>query len=171
MRGVMMAGGALALGVLAAACGGGSGGASKSSAPPQTGGGYGAPAPSSPAAASAAVDAKKIDLGPILVDGKGMTLYLFEKDKGGKSACDGACAAAWPPLLTSGNATPGPGVKASWLGTTTRADGKTQVTYHGWPLYFFVKDKAPGDMAGQDVKAFGAPWYVIGAANGAKLEK
>jgi predicted lipoprotein with Yx(FWY)xxD motif len=143
------------------ACGGGCGGGTSAS-PSQT---------AAPAAAGAAVDAKKVSLGTILVDGKGMTLYLFEMDKGGKSACYGACATAWPPLLTGGKVTPGSGVNASWVGTTTRSDGKTQVTYHGWPLYYFVPDKAPGEIKGQDLKSFGAPWYSVGAATGDKLEK
>jgi predicted lipoprotein with Yx(FWY)xxD motif len=100
-----------------------------------------------------------------------MTLYLFEKDKGGKSACDGACASAWPPVLTSGKAMPGQGVKSSLLGTTTRSDGTTQVTYNNWPLYYYVADKAPGDTTGQNIDAFGAEWYVLDAAKGTKLEK
>jgi predicted lipoprotein with Yx(FWY)xxD motif len=114
---------------------------------------------------------KKVDLGTILVDGAGMTLYLFEKDTGGMSSCVGACAEAWPPLLTGDAATAGSGVKASLLGTTKRPDGKTQVTYHGWPLYYYDDDKAPGDMKGQDSKDFGAPWYVVSADKGNKLEK
>jgi predicted lipoprotein with Yx(FWY)xxD motif len=170
MRTVKMAGSVLALGLLAAACGGGGGGGA-SSATPAAGAASSAPASSAPAAAAAAVGAKKVGLGTILVDGKGMTLYLFEKDKGGKSACDGACAAAWPPVLTSGTAMPGPGVTASLLGTTTRSDGTTQVTYNKWPLYYYAADKAPGDTTGQDVDAFGAEWYVLDAAKGTKLEK
>jgi predicted lipoprotein with Yx(FWY)xxD motif len=124
-----------------------------------------------PLAPDSAVGAKKIALGTILVDGSGRTLYLFEKDKGGKSSCAGACAAAWPPLLTDDAATSSAGVKAGLLGTTRRPDGKTQVTYHGWPLYYYAKDKAPGDMTGQDLKDFGAPWYVVSADKGNKLEK
>jgi predicted lipoprotein with Yx(FWY)xxD motif len=171
MRALKMAGSALALGILAAACGGPSGGGGAesgggaSSATPEAG------AVSSPPPAAAAVDAKKAGLGTILVDGKGMTLYLFEKDKGGRSACDGACASAWPPVLTTGKAMPGSGVEASLLGTTKRSDGTTQVTYNRWPLYYYVADKAPGDTTGQDIDAFGAEWYVLDAAKGTKLEK
>jgi predicted lipoprotein with Yx(FWY)xxD motif len=169
----------MALGLFAAACGSGGGGGGSSETAAPAGGGYGSapaqspaqsPAPSS-AASPAAVDAKKLGLGTILVDGKGMTLYLFQKDKGGKSSCDGACATAWPPLLTTGKAMPGSGVKASLLGTTQRPDGSTQVTYNNRPLYYFVNDKAPGDTAGQNVDAFGAEWYVLSAAKGTKLEK
>jgi predicted lipoprotein with Yx(FWY)xxD motif len=177
MRGSKMAGSVLALGVLAAACGSGGGGAGGSSAPAAPGGGgYGAlqssaPQPPARSPAAAAVNAKKLGLGTIVVDGKGMTLYMFGKDKGGKSSCDGACATAWPPLLTSGKPMPGSGVKESLLGTTRRSDGSTQVTYNNWPLYYFVKDKAPGETAGQNVDAFGAEWYVLSAAKGTKLEK
>jgi predicted lipoprotein with Yx(FWY)xxD motif len=177
MRGSKMAGSVLALGVLAAACGSGGGGAGGPSAPAAPGGGgYGAPQSSAPqpparSPAAAAVNAKKLGLGTIVVDGKGMTLYMFGKDQGGKSSCDGACATAWPPLLTSGKPMPGSGVKESLLGTTRRSDGSTQVTYNNWPLYYFVKDKAPGETAGQNVDAFGAEWYVLSAAKGTKLEK
>jgi predicted lipoprotein with Yx(FWY)xxD motif len=176
MRGSKLAGSVLALGMLTAACGGGGGdgGSSTTTAPSAAaGGGYGSvpSQPSAPSPAAAALNAKKLGLGTVLVDGKGMTLYMFEKDKDGKSSCDGACAAAWPPLTTSGKAAPGSGVKASLLGTTQRADGSTQVTYNNWPLYYFVKDAAPGDTAGQDVDAFGAEWYVLSAAKGEKLEK
>jgi predicted lipoprotein with Yx(FWY)xxD motif len=163
MRAVKMAGTALALGILAAACGSGGSDGSTSSATP-------AAVSSSPPGGSA-VDARKAGLGTILVDGKGMTLYLFEKDKGGKSSCDGACASAWPPVLTTGKAMPGPGVTASLLGTTTRSDGTTQVTYNHWPLYHYAADKVPGDTTGQDIDAFGAEWYVLDAAKGTKLEK
>ena len=162
MRKIMIAGAALAVGILAAGC---SGGATAPS------GAYGRTTTATPQAPNATITAKKIDLGAILVDGAGKTLYLFEKDKGGKSSCVGACTAAWPPLLTDDAATVGAGVKASLVGTTKRPDGKTQVTYHGWPLYYYVDDKAPGDVAGQDLKDFGAPWYVVSADKGNKLEK
>ena len=79
-------------------------------------------------------------LGRIVVDGHSHTLYLFEKDKGGKSACSGACAQNWPPLLTKGTPKAGSGAKASLLGTTKRADGTTQVTYNKHPLYTFMGD-------------------------------
>ena len=93
-----------------------------------------------------------------LVDGKGMTLYLFTKDSPGTSACSGNCAKSWPPLLTSGTPVAGTGVDASKFGTTTRADGTTQVTYNGWPLYYYAKDQQPGDTNGDGV---GSVWYLI----------
>jgi len=113
---------------------------------------------------------KKTDLGPILVDSSGRTLYLFEKDKGDKSNCSGACATAWPPLTTSAKPTTATGVTASLLGTTKRADGKTEVTYNGHPLYTYVGDGAPGQTSGEGVDQFGAEWYVL-SAHGNKVEK
>ena len=93
-----------------------------------------------------------------LVDGKGMTLYLFTKDSPGTSACYDKCATAWPPLLTTGKPVAGSGVDSSKFGTTTRTDGTTQVTYNGWPLYYYAKDQQPGDTAGDGV---GSVWYLI----------
>ena len=100
-------------------------------------------------------------LGPIVVDGKGITLYDFPKDNGIVSSCYGACAALWPPLVTKGKPVAGPGVKASLLGTTKRKDGKLEVTYDGHPLYYFVSDRKPGQITGQALNQFGAPWWVL----------
>jgi predicted lipoprotein with Yx(FWY)xxD motif len=103
-------------------------------------------------------------LGRVLVDSKGITLYDFVKDKGTTSVCYGACAALWPPLLTTGKPVAGPGVKASLLGTTKRKDGKLEITYGGHPLYYFVTDRKPGQTTGQGVDQFGGPWWVLSAA-------
>jgi predicted lipoprotein with Yx(FWY)xxD motif len=97
----------------------------------------------------------------VIVDSEGMTLYDFHKDKGGKSACYGACAKGWPPLLTEGKPQAGEGAMASKLGTVERTDGTMQVTYAGHPLYTFVEDKKPGEANGNDVSAFGAQWYAL----------
>ena len=99
--------------------------------------------------------------GTVLVDGKGFTRYLFQKDKSGKSRCSGNCAVDWPPLLTTGRPKVSGLVRKSLLGTTKRADGKTQVTYGGHPLYHYVGDVKAGDMNGQGVSAFGARWYAV----------
>ena len=174
MRGLLFAG-ALAGGLLAAAC---SSGASTSSAGPTGGGGYGnygnggiktttAPAPAGTAAHLALAKTK---LGMILTDGRGRTLYLFKKDTKGVSNCSGACATAWPPVTTRGTPVAGTGLTARLAGTITRADGTMQVTYGGHPLYRFVQDRAPGDVNGQGLTAFGATWYVVGA-NGAQIGK
>jgi predicted lipoprotein with Yx(FWY)xxD motif len=126
----------------------------------------GAAGPSGPAK----VGVRSTSLGKVLVNSKGVTLYLFEKDKHGKSACSGACAKNWPPLLTKGKPTASGGASSSKLGTTKRSDGTTQVTYGGHPLYTFVVDKnKPGSTKGEGVDAFGAEWYVVGT-NGKKIE-
>jgi predicted lipoprotein with Yx(FWY)xxD motif len=159
--------------LVAAACGSSSpsspGATTTTSAP----GAYG-PAPSatyatSATSASSALDAKSGSLGTVLVDGKGMTLYMWKKDKAGHSSCYGACASAWPPFLSSQRPKAGQGVKAALIGLTTRTDGKTQVTYHGVALYYFAGDTSPGDTNGQGNPGFGAPWYVVGASTGAPL--
>ena len=97
-------------------------------------------------------------LGSFLVDSKGMTLYLFTTDTPNTSTCYGSCASYWPPLLTNGAPTAGAGVTASMLGTTKRTDGTTQVTYNGWPLYYYISDKAAGDTTGENVQGV---WFVI----------
>jgi predicted lipoprotein with Yx(FWY)xxD motif len=112
---------------------------------------------------------RQSELGRILVDVHGRSLYLFEKDRHGKSSCDGACAAAWPPLIAPGKPRAGAGVKASLLGRTKRKDGRWQVTYNRHPLYTFVKDTKRGQTNGEGVDAFGAEWYLVSPA-GAKVE-
>jgi predicted lipoprotein with Yx(FWY)xxD motif len=110
------------------------------------------------ASASGAVAIAESSLGPILVDGKGMTLYMFKPDNQGPSTCEGQCLAAWPALV--GPTTAGTGVDASKLGVAPRSDGSQQATYGGWPLYTFIQDEKPGDVNGQDSNQV---WYVIGA--------
>lgn len=101
-------------------------------------------------------------LGTILAAGpKKLTVYMFEADKGTTSACYGACAAAWPPVLTTGAPKAEGGASASKLGTTKRSDGTTQVTYGGRPLYYYAPDSSESDTTGQGVSSFGAPWYVL----------
>ncbi|MFL5839131.1 MAG: hypothetical protein ACJ77Z_01605 [Thermoleophilaceae bacterium] len=135
-----------------AGCGGGSG--SAATVPPKGSTGH---------AATISL-ASEGNLGKILVDSKGHTLYLFQKDSGTKSACTGACASAWPPLRASGKPVVGAGLNASGVGTTARSDGKPQVTYNGHPLYLFQGDKNPGDTNGQGSAAFGAPWYALSSS-------
>lgn len=108
------------------------------------------------------VSAAKVgDLGTILVTAEGMTLYDFHKDQGGKSSCYGACAGAWPPLLTEGNPQARGPADRNMLGTTKRKDGTVQVTYNGWPLYTYVGDQKPGEANGNDIDQFGAEWYAL----------
>ena len=120
-----------------------------------------ATAPKTSSGASATVGVANSSLGSILVDSTGRTLYLFKADSGTQSACSGACAVAWPPLLATGKPSAGIGLTASKLGTITRSGGKQQVTYNGHPIYLFIKDQKPGQTTGQDVTAFGAAWFAL----------
>jgi predicted lipoprotein with Yx(FWY)xxD motif len=95
--------------------------------------------------------------GSVLVAANGRTLYLFTADRK-TSACTGACAALWPPLLAKGTVDAGDGVKTSLLGAVKRADGTRQVTYAGHPLYFFARDAKAGQMKGE---GFGGRWFVL----------
>ncbi len=127
-----------------------------SSAPAST-----APASSAPASADAATLAlgtAETSLGTILVDGKGMTLYMFTKDTQGSnaSACTGQCLVAWPPLF--GKPTVGTGADDSKLGSFALPDGSIQATYNGWPLYYWKDDAKAGDVSGQKV---GGVWFVL----------
>ena len=101
------------------------------------------------------------DLGQVIVNSEGMTLYDFHKDKGTTSSCYGACESAWPPLSTSGKAQAKGGAQEAMLGTTERKDGTMQVTYNGHPLYTFAEDKKAGEANGNDFSAFGAQWYAL----------
>jgi predicted lipoprotein with Yx(FWY)xxD motif len=127
-----------------------------------------AASPSKGAQAKVAVAASK--LGRILVDGRGHTLYLFEKDKNGRSSCAGACAGFWPPLITAGRPLALKGAKASLLGTTRRSDGRLQVTYNHHPLYSFVKDTRKGLTKGEGLTVYGGEWYAV-SATGTTVEK
>ena len=104
------------------------------------------------------------NLGKVLVDAQGRTLYLFQKDAGTTSECTGACATAWPPLRDADMPTVGTGLTASKVGTTPRSDGKPQVTYNGHPLYLYQADKKPGDTNGEGITAFGGGWFVLSPA-------
>jgi predicted lipoprotein with Yx(FWY)xxD motif len=121
-------------------------------------------------AGAAAVGAHRSSLGKVLVDSRGRTLYLFERDKNDRSACYGQCATFWPPLLTSAKPSAAAGVSASLLGTTRRINGSMQVTYAGHPLYRFAEDTKPGQTKGEGLKFFGGNWYVV-APSGKKIDK
>jgi predicted lipoprotein with Yx(FWY)xxD motif len=100
------------------------------------------------------------EYGRVVADGKGEAFYVFGKESSAKSKCYGACAAAWPPVLTNGKPRAGKGVTASLLGTTKRANGKLQATYDGQPLYYYVDD-TPGNILCQNVSEFGGLWLVV----------
>jgi len=151
-----------ALALVAASCGGSSPSAAAPTSPSP------AASSSSAGAGTTIATANSAKIGQqIVVDGKGITLYLFVADTGTASTCYQACAQIWPPLLTGAAPAAGPGAQASLLGTTTRTDGKVQVTYGGHPLYYFVQDKQAGDATGQAVNSFGALWWVVSPAGAA----
>jgi len=121
-----------------------------------------APTPAPATAKEAALKiAEDATLGKFLADDQGRTLYLFTKDAKNTSNCYDDCAKAWPPLLSAGQPTGVDGINTSLLGTTQRKDGSMQVTYNGFPLYYFAPDQKPGDVKGQGVKDV---WYVISPA-------
>jgi predicted lipoprotein with Yx(FWY)xxD motif len=107
--------------------------------------------------------------GTILVDGEGKAVYLFEMDKKGVSKCSDACAAAWPPVTTTGAPKATGGATSSMLGTLKRDDGTMQVTYNGHPLYYYAGDSTPGQTNGEGLTDYGAEWYVVGT-KGDKME-
>jgi predicted lipoprotein with Yx(FWY)xxD motif len=125
------------------------------------------PSPSPAAAGTTIAVAANSKLGQILVDGKGMTVYLFVADTGTASTCYTSCAQIWPPVLTTGAPQAGTGAQASLLGTTTRTDGKIEVTYAGHPLYYFLNDKQTGDAKGQAINGFGGLWWVLSPSGAA----
>lgn len=116
---------------------------------------------------AAAVAVGDTSLGPVLVDGDGMTLYLFTPDGGGAPTCEGSCAELWPPLVADAEPTAGEGIDASLLGTAERPDGSTQVTYAGHPLYRYAQDSEPGDVTGQGVNDV---WFAV-SPDGTAIEE
>lgn len=160
-----------AIAVLAAACGNGSSAG---------GSGPGTPASSTgPSTATsgttgtggtggATVITRRGGLGTYLTDSAGRTVYEFEADSNGKSACSGACVSVWQPLTTKAKPTASRGATAADVATITRSDGSKQVTYKGHPLYYYSGDTAAGQTTGQGNDGFGAKWYVL-APSGAPI--
>jgi predicted lipoprotein with Yx(FWY)xxD motif len=116
----------------------------------------------------ASVGVSQSAFGRILVDGHGHSLYIFAMDRGRMSTCYGACAANWPPLISSGKPRVRVGAKRSLIGRTRRIDGRWQVTYKRHPLYTFVKDTAKGESNGEGLIAFGAEWDLV-SPGGARI--
>ena len=104
-----------------------------------------------------AIEVTDSDLGEIVVDGEGMTLYVFDNDTDGNSTCYDDCEANWPAF--TGDVSAGDGVDDGLLDSSERDDGTMQVTYGGQPLYYFAGDQAPGNLNGQ---AVGGIWWVVG---------
>jgi predicted lipoprotein with Yx(FWY)xxD motif len=158
--------GVLAAGAIAlSACGGGIGYSSHASAGTTTPAKSASPTSLASPAAAVTVKVASAGIGQVLVDTDGMTLYRFDKDKGTTSSCNGACAMTWPALSVAG-APAGSADLGGSLGVTTRADGTTQVTYQGHPLYRYAGDQQPGDTNGDGI---GGIWHAVrpGAAQAA----
>jgi predicted lipoprotein with Yx(FWY)xxD motif len=159
MQSKLLLAGAIASTLFAVGCGSGTSTSQASPSPVAS--------PSAAAAGTTIAVATNAKLGQILVDGNGMTLYLFVHDTGAVSTCYDACAQIWPPVLTTDTPKAGTGVAAGLLGTTTRTDGKVEVTYNHHPLYYIVQDKTAGDATGQGVDGFGGLWWVLSPAGAA----
>jgi predicted lipoprotein with Yx(FWY)xxD motif len=121
------------------------------------------------ASRAATVSTAKTNLGKVVVNGSGRTLYLFEKDKRGKSACSRACAMYWPPLITHGKPMAAGGARQALLGTIKRSNGSRQVTYAGHPLYSYLLDTRRGQTKGEGSTLFGAGWDAL-TPGGKKIE-
>lgn len=145
--------------ILAAGCGSDSESTTASAAQSDAGSEDAAKATSS-ARRGKKVKAVGSSYGKVIADRRGEAFYLFDRDSRGKSRCYGACARAWPPVITKGKPRAGKGLKARLLGTTRRKNGKLQATYAGHPLYYYVDD-SPGNILCQNVSEFGGLWLVV----------
>ena len=124
------------------------------------------PAPSPGEPRGTVITVRNSSYGQILADGADRTIYLFTRDGSTTSTCYGACASAWPPVLSNGTPRPAPGLTRH-LGTTRRRDGHLQVTYNGHPLYYYVGDVQRGEILCQNVEEYGGTWLVVSRGGGA----
>lgn len=148
----------LALGALVVAltgCAGGGTGGGTGGEPAETGDGQTV----APETSEAVLTTAESDFGEIVVDGEGMTVYMFDQDTqgSGESSCEGQCAANWPAVIADSETPEVEGVTGE-VGTIEGVDGQTQVTLNGWPLYYFAGDQAAGDVNGQGVNDV---WWVL----------
>jgi predicted lipoprotein with Yx(FWY)xxD motif len=141
--------------VAVAGCGGSSNGSATAATKQKSSGG------SAGAGGGTVAVANNSQLGRILVDSQGRTLYMFAKDMNGTSSCSGQCATFWPPVVAKGKPTAGGGVTASMLGTTKGSGGTMQVTYAGHPLYTYAGDTGPGQAKGNGLTNFGGLWSAV----------
>jgi len=123
-------------------------------------GGYGESPVTVPAGGDTSVMISATDLGEVIAGGGGYTLYIFTPDNAGAPTCVAECAGNWPPATGDGAPSGGDGVDASMLGTVTHPEGGEQLTYDGWPLYYFAGDSSAGDTNGQGQ---GGVWFAIGS--------
>lgn len=114
------------------------------------------------------VSTAQLPVGEVLVDGDGLSLYVFDNDEDGESTCYDDCESTWPPLVSAAPPAAEGAADQGLLGTTTREDGSTQVTYNGRPLYYFATDSAAGDINGQGI---GDVWWLIDPAGEAVEEQ
>ena len=112
-------------------------------------------------AAGTKISASSSRFGTMIWGPQRQAIYVFERDGRNRSRCYGACAAAWPPVYTSGAPVAGSGARRSLLGTTRRRDGRRQVTYRGRPLYYYAHEGA-GEVRCHNVFLNGGLWWVIG---------
>ena len=145
--------GAAAALLLVSACG--------STGKPGSTGTPGATNPTSAATPGAALGVATTSLGPVLVDSKGMTVYLLTADKPGQSSCAAQCLQFWPSVPAPGGKVPAVSGLSAPLGVTKATNGASMLTAGGWPLYTFSGDRAPGDVTGQGMVNFGGTWYVV----------
>lgn len=148
----------IAFGLLIAACGAPAASALASPSPTVTATSTPTPTASSPTATLSVANSR---YGKIIVDGHGRTLYLFDAEGSAVPKCDGPCATAWPPLLTTTPPVAGPDISQALIATAKRADGSTQVAYNGHLLYYYVGDRAPGEIKCQAAIEYGGGWYVL----------
>lgn len=125
--------------------------------------------PTAQAGRAAKVQLRNTSLGKVLVDTAGFTLYTFTRDSRDKDSCITirGCFGVWPALGTSGNPTPGPGVKASLLSTITLPGGARQVTYAGHPLYLYAPASQAAETSYVGAMQFGGSWDAVNAAGSA----
>jgi predicted lipoprotein with Yx(FWY)xxD motif len=109
------------------------------------------------AAGNAFVQAGQTDLGEVLTDAEGLTLYGFTNDTDGQPTCEDDCANAWPPVLVEGSELP-EGLDPAVFSVVQRSDGTSQLKAGEWPLYTFAGDEAPGDTNGQ---GSGGIWFAV----------
>jgi predicted lipoprotein with Yx(FWY)xxD motif len=151
------------VGLLTSACGGGSATqaerSSRATTPAET-----TPTASSssspPAADGTAITTSDSEFGVMLFDERGQAIYLFDRETSGQPDCYADCAAAWPPVLTTGDPQATGDVRPDRLGTVQRSDGTAQVTYAGHPLYFYAHE-GPGEVLCHDVVEYGGTWLVV----------
>jgi predicted lipoprotein with Yx(FWY)xxD motif len=146
--------------LLLAACGSSSSTTASSSSTPAAAASSSTQSQSS-SSGSLVIGTTKGAAGVYLTGASGRALYLWVADTNGKSHCSGACAAAWPPVVSSGTPTTSGSATAADVGLITRAGGKQQVTYKGHPLYYFAGDTGAGTTTGQGSNGFGAKWWLV----------